>query len=304
MALGPNTYIELGEEIMEENVFKINRQIKARALDALTGNFFSILKVMFIPTVLYVLVVMTGNERVSAVAAVLYGLAMLGFMPHASTLMTLQARDSREARKYAKSWSWFALFKVWRNRLKMSADYLAFSIVTTVVIIGSLFGFLVPAVLLGTLLDGFTFIGVIIGSVIIISWLVLVVWVSFKLGLIEFVFSDAIFGDMTTTAFNDVNFSKLSMLQRLSIVIRTSWSLMTWRVFWRYVWLWLTFLGWFLVGLLTFGLAFLFVGPYFLMSTIAFYERVVGEKYGMLSAIEVASVTVNTDAMVDEFESK
>lgn len=283
---------------MKQNVFVINRQVKARALDALSGNFFSVLKVMFVPTVLYMAIAAIGNDFLSSATAIVYGMLMLGFFPHASTLMALQARDANEARAYAKSWSWFALFKVWANRLNMGVDYLVFTVLLTVLGLGSLFGFLMPAVLVGTFLDGFTFLGVIASGVILVSWVVIAVWVSLKLGLNDFVFADAIFGDMSATAFNDVNFAKMSMMQRLGAIISTSWTLMTWRVFWRYVWFFLTFIGWFLLGTVTLGLGMLFAVPYALMASVAFYEQVVSEKYGQFS--EEESVATISTRVLDE----
>lgn len=284
---------------MRQNVFAINRQVKARALDALSGNFFSVLKVFVVPTVLYMAIAAIGNDFLSSATAIVYGMLALGFFPHASTLMALQERDANEARAYAKSWSWLALFKVWANRLNMGVDYLVFTTVLTVFGIGSLFGVLIPAVLVGTFLDGFTFIGIIASGVIMMSWVVIAVWVSLKLGLNDFVFADAIFGDMSATAFNDVNFSKMTMLERLGAIIRTSWTLMTWRVFWRYVWLGLTLLGWFILGAVTLGLGLLFAVPYALMAYVAFYEQVVSEKYGQFSE-EESVVTISTRVLDEQ----
>lgn len=287
---------------MKKDVYAINRQVKGRALEALTGNFFSILKILTLPTVLMFVLNMTGNEYVAGIGAVVSGFLMLGFFPYASTLMSLQERQPLQAREYAKSWSWFALFTVWRNRLAMGVDYLIFAVIFTLLGFGSLFGLFIPAILMGALLDGFAFAGLIIAGVMFVAWLVLVIWVSIKLGFVDYVFSDAIFGDMDTTAFNDVDFSRMTMWERLKTIIRTTWTLMTWNVFWRWVWLLLTFIGWGLLGLVTLGIGFLFVGPYMTMANVAFYEQIVGEKYGTTEEIEV--VTITTEVEVDVLEPK
>jgi len=284
---------------MKQDVFMINRQVKARAFDALTGNFFSILKVFIVPTVLYIVISKMGNTFLTSAAGLMYGMLVLGFFPHASTLMALQERDPNEAQVYAKSWSWFALFKVWANRLNMGVDYLVFTAVLTVLGIGSFLGVIMPAILFGTFLDGFTFFGIIVSGVILVSWFVITVWVSLKLGLNDFVFADAIFGDMSATAFNNVNFAKMTMMQRLGAIIRTSWTLMTWRVFWRYVWLGLTFMGWILLGVVTLGLAMVFVGPYVVMAGVSFYEQIVAEKYGQFSDEEEV-VTISTRVLDEQ----
>lgn len=287
---------------MEKDIFAINRQVKARALEALTGNFFSILKILALPVLVMLVFKMSNNEYIMGIGAVVSGFLMLGFFPHASTLMSLQAHQPVQAREYAKSWSWFALFKVWRNRMTMGADYLIFALIFTVLTLGSVFGMFIPAVLVGSLLDGFAFIGLITAGIMVVVWLVLVVWISIKLAFVDYVFADAIFGDMNVTAFNDVDFSSMSMGQRLSAIIRTTWSLMTWNVFWRWVWLFLTFFGWGLLGLVTLGIGFLFVAPYMTMATVAFYEQIVGEKYGTPEDTEV--VTITAEVEVDVLEPK
>ena len=40
----------------------------------------------------------------------------------------------------------------------------------------------------------------------------------------------------------------------------------------------LSFIGWFLLGLITIGIAFLWVGPYFSVTLAKFYDRVRGEE--------------------------
>lgn len=293
-----------GDRDMEQNVFAINRQIKARALDALTGNFFSILKLLFLPMILAFVLVMFGNEFLSIVAGIVASVAMLAFFPHVSTLMALQQRSVQEARNYAKSWSWFALFTVWSNRAKMGVDYLVYTILMNVLVAGSLFGFLIPAILVGTLFDGFVFLGIVFGAILLIVWMVLATWVSFKLGLADYVFADAIFGSATATAFNDVDFSSMSMMQRLTTVVRTSWTLMTWRVFWRWVWFGLTFTGWVIFSIVTLGLALFFVMPYMMMASVAFYEQVIAEKYGKMTVSEEEVVTISRGVKVEVLQPK
>lgn len=289
---------------MEQSVFAINRQVKARALDALTGNFFSILKLLFFPAVLFAVLSMFDNQFLSFLAGIELSLASLAFMPFVSTLMALQERNVQQARAYAKSLSWFALFTVWHSRLKMGVDYLVFTTLMSIAVFGSLFGVLVPSILVGTFLEGFTFLGIILAAILMIVWFVLATWVSLKLGLNDFVFADAIFGNETATAFNDVNFSELTMIERLMAVLRASWTLMTWRVFWRWVWLGLTFTGWVIFSVVTLGLALFFVVPYVSMASVSFYEQVVGEKYGKMTVSEEEVVTISTGVKVEVLEPK
>lgn len=281
---------------MKDNAFVINRAVKARALDALAGNFFSILKIMVLPMLLMVVANTFDNYWVTLIVEIISGLFLIGAYPLLSTLMTLQERQPAQARAYAKSWSWFILFRVWRNRGANALDLIVVSGGLTMLLYGTLITTILP-MLTGVVFEGFGALGVMMSLVLLILWFILLFWVSVKLSFLDFVFADAIFGDMTTTAFNDVDFAAMPMGQRLSVIIRTTWSLMTWSVFWRYVWFGLTFVGWLIFGIFTLGLGLLFVGPYLMMATVSFYERIIGEKYGFPEFEDVEEVTINTELM-------
>jgi len=288
---------------MEEDVFKVNRRVKARALAAVTDNFWSILKVMFIPTVLFgYLIINTSNNMVASVFGAIYGLLLLGLIPLASNLMALQDRQPLQAREYAKSWSWLILFKVWRNRLNLGADFvivsLAFSLFTFFATLGTM---TVPFVIMH-ILDGFAFLGLIFTMVFTISWTILLIWIAAKLGFLQLVFADAIFGDMDTTAFSDVEYARMTMAQRIALVFSTAWKMMTWSVFWRFFWLGLTFVGWFFMGFVTFFIGFIFAVPYLFFAVVAFYEQVLREKQEDPEVVPVA--TISTSVKVEVLNPK
>ena len=46
---------------------------------------------------------------------------------------------------------------------------------------------------------------------------------------------------------------------------------------WQYVLLMLSFIGWDILGMITLGIAFLWVIPYEIMTRVAFYEKITGK---------------------------
>lgn len=321
---------------MEQDIFKINRQVKSRAREALTANFFSILKLWVVPVVLYIGLNMFHNDFLSFVAGLMMSLLGLAFYPYASTLMALQARNAQEARNYAKGWSWFGLFNVWKNKIKMGFDYLLFTFLVVILGIGVLLGFVVSALAVGALFQEIPVLSTIMIVLFGVLWTAVFVWVALKLSLTEYAFGDAVFGSAGVSAFDTIDMASMSMLDRLGAIVRMSWKLMTWRVFWRYIWLGLTFLGWFVVmGLLlaaaltfgftivvmfifgglalfgwlvlvilVFGAALVYVLPYMMMAYIAFYEQIVAEKYGPLEEVEAEVVTITTGVKIEILEPK
>ncbi len=48
---------------------------------------------------------------------------------------------------------------------------------------------------------------------------------------------------------------------------------------WKLFWLWCRFIGWFLLSVLTCGIGFLWLGPYFNVSLAKFYDDILGNAY-------------------------